>query len=72
MSPRKVEVDTNQYVGAHGKAPRGWGNWIFRIGTGPRDLNPIAWQTIDTFTRARLGAQQHAAARDMPYVQVCS
>jgi len=68
----RVEVDACGYIFTHGKYPRGFGDWAFRVGTGPKraDLSPGLFRVCGTFTLAKREARRFAGSLDMPYVQV--
>lgn len=61
-----MEINTNQYRGAHGCRPQGFGRWGFKMilyirGTSGGEVPTEYWHTA-TYSEAKRRAQQHAKA----------
>jgi len=63
----KIEVRTNEYERAHGKKPRGLGNWAFWMGSDTRDIEK-ANSFFGTYTEAC--RQARIKARELGFERV--
>jgi hypothetical protein len=63
-----VRFDTTQFQFAHGRAPRGFGQWAFDFGTGPEFVPTGAC----SFADARKWAVRRARVLNVRTVQVCT
>jgi len=63
----RVEVRTEEYEFAHGKAPRGSGQWIFDMGSG---ATHHAFSYYGRFTEARKAAVKDAKVHGYTRVEV--
>lgn len=67
LTPASVEVDTLRYAISHGKAPRGFGGWMFETARGA-----ILWSgPASTYAAARKAAKQRAAEVGQHVIYVC-
>lgn len=60
------EVLTSEYVFAHGKNPKGFGNWMFRLGVG------LYFQSRTTYGEAKKFALKEANRLGVLYVKLCA
>lgn len=65
---KRVEVVVSEYVNAHGKAPRGNGNWAFAYGCG----RIFTWQHGVSYVVAKRAAVARAKAANVSRIWVCS
>ena len=63
-----VTVKTNQFVNAHGKQPRGTGQWFFFMGADDDVMN--AFQFTGSFGQAKKAAVDEARKRGVATVHV--
>lgn len=61
-----IRVDTSEYRFSHGRAPRGFGVWIFQIG----NQQESTWLR-GTYTETRKAAKRLAHAMGVHSIKVC-
>ena len=64
-----VYVETNSYVAAHGKNPRGFGGWWFEIGGGVTVQTKVF---TGLYSKAKREAKEWAKERGVTAVRVLS
>ena len=65
ISLNQIEVKTSSYVNAHGKDPKGFGQWAFQIG------DSSGWIT-DTYSEAVKVAKRSAQRQGIDRIEVLS
>jgi hypothetical protein len=67
----KTRIETREYVIAHGRAPRGYGNWAFTMrlangerAAGHRSEGPTGWHDGIYWVHGNYGDAKRAALRE--------
>lgn len=69
VSSVRAEFQTRDYEMAHGKKPRGGGNWAFSTVRHPGSQEQIFWiRQTKTFAEAKKAAREHFAGAPVIYV----
>jgi hypothetical protein len=76
LAEAKAQVNTSQYVGAHGKEPKGTGNWAFQLRKSRNDTDgEIIWPSgqgrgVLRYADALKIAQKTAQEEGIPFIFV--